>query len=173
MGVVDTRHGSGTQLARSGSNVLRTPLQFLLMLDQPSITDLHETRELIDVYLAGRAAQRRTPPDLVALQTELRDLEAALERRQGYTEPDFRFHKALWAAAHHPILERIMSGLQENIVELMDVVRPDVHDFRASYEIHERIYDAIRRGNVRRARREMATHHAWMVDELRHAKLIP
>jgi len=173
IGVVSTRHGSGTELAASGSNVLRTPLQFLLMLDQPSVTDLHETRELIDVFLAGRAAQRRTPEDLRAMQAPLHDLKAAMDRREGYTEPDFRFHKSLWAAAHHPILERVMSGLQENIVELMDVVRPDVHDFTSSYEIHEKIYDAIRRRNARRARREMAVHHEWMTDELRHAKLIP
>ena len=57
MGVVDTRQGSGTQIAPSGSKVLRAPLEFLLALEQPSIAHLLETRELLEVYLAGRAAR--------------------------------------------------------------------------------------------------------------------
>jgi len=58
MGVVDTRHGSGTQVAESGTDVLKTPLEFLFMLDRPSIEDLVETRSLLEVHLAGRAAFR-------------------------------------------------------------------------------------------------------------------
>jgi DNA-binding FadR family transcriptional regulator len=53
MGVVDTRHGSGTQVAESGTDVLKTPLEFLFMLDRPSIEDLVETRTLLEVHLAG------------------------------------------------------------------------------------------------------------------------
>lgn len=173
LGVVTTRQGSGTELANSGSNVLRTPLRFLLMLDQPSVGDLHETRELIDVFLAGRAAERRTPEDLRSMEAALQNLKVAMvDRHQGYVEPDFRFHQTLWAAAHHPILQRMMAGLQENVVELMDSVKPTVHDFQPSYDSHERIFDAIRRRNPRRARREMKVHHDMMTDELRHAKLI-
>src|SRR5881394_908631 len=57
MGVVDTRHGSGTQVADSGTNVLKAPLEFLFMLDQPSIADLNDTRALLEIHLAGRAAE--------------------------------------------------------------------------------------------------------------------
>jgi GntR family transcriptional repressor for pyruvate dehydrogenase complex len=172
MGVLDTRHGSGTQVAASGSNVLRDPFDFLLMLDQPTVADLHETRELLEVHLAGQAAQRRTPRDLEALQAALVELRLQMDRRQGYTLPDFQFHRALAAAAHNPLLERIMNSLQEHVYALMDSVTPTVHNFAASYAIHEKIHRAVARGHAREARRQMKVHHDMMTDELRKAKRI-
>jgi len=80
MGVVDTRHGSGTHVAESGTDVLKAPLEFLFMLDRPSIEDLVETRSLLEVYLAGRAAERRTEKDLAALESALKDMKSKLDR---------------------------------------------------------------------------------------------
>src|SRR6185369_809028 len=74
MGVVDTRHGSGTQVASSGTDVLKTPLEFLFMLDRPSIEDLVETRTLLEVHLAGREDARRTEKDIAAIESALKDM---------------------------------------------------------------------------------------------------
>ncbi len=173
MGVLDTRHGSGSQVAGSGKKVLKAPLQFLLMLDQPSIADIHETREVIDIFLAGCAAKRRTDADLEAMEAPLAELKVSMRRKKGVTDPDFRFHQALWTAAHHPILARFMACMQENVHALIDSVQPSVHDYRASYEIHERIFTSLRRRNAPQARRAMQVHHDMMTDELREAKLLP
>jgi GntR family transcriptional regulator, transcriptional repressor for pyruvate dehydrogenase complex len=173
MGVLDTRHGSGSTFAATGADVLKTPLAFLMALDRPSPADLHETRQLIEVHLAACAAERRTDADLRAMEAPLRELETRMAERRGYIDPDYRFHAALAASAHNPLLERIMTCLSENVVALMDSVVPDVHDWRASYVIHEKILGAIRRRNVPLARRLMTLHHTMMTDELKHARLIP
>jgi GntR family transcriptional repressor for pyruvate dehydrogenase complex len=173
MGVLDTRHGSGSTFASTGADVLKTPLSFLMALDKPSTADLHETRQLIEVHLAACAAERRTDDDLRALEDALRELEARMAERRGYIDPDYRFHKALAAAAHNPLLERIMTCLSENVVALMDSVVPDVHDWRVSYVIHEKIFQAIRRRDAAQARRLMTRHHTMMTDELKKAKLLP
>ncbi|MFN3484698.1 MAG: FadR/GntR family transcriptional regulator [Planctomycetota bacterium] len=173
LGVVDTRHGSGSHLAGSAARVLRAPLEFVLMLEKPSLEELHETRELLDVFLAGRAAERRTPEDLRALERELGRLKEGMDRRRNYVEPDFRFHEALWEAAHHPLLRSFTVCLQEHVLTLIGSVKPYVHDWKSSYAIHERIYRAIRAGLPERARRAMKVHHEMMRDELRRAKLVP
>ena len=172
MGVLDTRHGSGSQFAATGAGVLKTPLAFLLALDKPSIGDLHETRQLIEVHLAACAAERRTDDDLRAMEGPLRELQAGMKARRGYLEPDVRFHVALAAAAHNPLLERIMTCLSENVVALMDAVVPDVHDWTTSYAVHEKIFGAVRRKNAAQARRFMTLHHTMMTDELKEAKLL-
>src|SRR5262245_44934190 len=87
MGVVDTRHGSGTQIAASSARVLKTPFEFLLSLDRPSMEELLEARELLEVFLAGRAAERRTQEDLGAIQRALDDMRRALPRRAQVLEP--------------------------------------------------------------------------------------
>lgn len=168
MGVVDTRHGSGSQIAGSGSNVLRAPFEFLLALDQPTIEDLHETRTLLEVHLAGQAARRRTGADLATLEAALGEMRA----RPGTTGPDHRFHLAVAQAAHNPVLERIMASLGRSIQEMMDRAWTGVGDLKSSYAVHEEVFQAVRRRNARGAARAMARHMEIMTAELRRAKLI-
>ena len=168
MGVVDTKHGSGSQVADSGSNVLQAPFEFLLALDRPTIAHLHETRTLLEVHLAARAAERRSPADLAAMEAALREMRA----QPGVTGPDHRFHRSVAQAAHNPVLERVMTSLGRSIYEMMEAGWPGVHDPKSGYKIHEPVYRAILRRNGRQAARAMANHMEVTAGELRRAKLI-
>lgn len=172
MGVLNTRHGSGTQVAGSGSQVLKAPLEFLLALDQPTIADLHETRELLEVHLAARAAERRTPDDLRDLEDALEEMKKNLGDPAQVTDPDVRFHQAIATAAHNPLLERIMNCLQANIRALIESAWPGNRSMQFSQESHQAIYDAIRARDPGAARRAMAEHMRVTGDELRRAGLI-
>lgn len=173
MGALDIRHGAGTRAAASGAEVLRTPLAFLLALDRPSIEDLHETRTLLEVHLAGRAAERRTAEDLEALSSALEAMRTRLSDPEAVTDPDLRFHCAIATASHNRLLERLMNGLQENIRELIDAAWPGNRSMKSSWERHRAIYDAVRRGDAAAARREMTRHMDRMTGELRSVGLIP
>ena len=173
MGVLDVRHGAGTRAAASGADVLRTPLAFLLALDRPSIEDLHETRTLLEVHLAGRAAERRTDEDLAALSSALDAMRAHLSDPKAVTDPDVRFHRAIATASHNRLLERIMNGLQENIRELIDAAWPANRSMRTSWDMHRAIYEAIRLGDPAAARKAMGRHMESMTAELRGVGLIP
>ena len=173
MGVVDTRHGSGTQVTESGSNVLKTPLEFLFMLDRPSIEDLVETRALLEIHLAGRAAERRTETDVEALETALLEMKAKLARPIDVTDPDVRFHQAIAAASHNRLLERLMNCLRDGIAEIIVAAWPGVPDMQNSYESHEVIFKAIRRGSPNAARREMTRHMNLFRKELKQVGLLP
>ena len=163
MGVVDTRHGSGTQVADSGREVLKTPLEFLFMLDQPTIEDLVETRALLEIHLAGRAAERRTEEDLAVLQKALDDMVPVLAKPQDLTEPDLRFHQAIAAASHNRLLERIMNCLRDAIADAMNAAWPGVPDMDTSYGMHVKIFNAIKRRNGAGARQATSR----MMDEFR------
>lgn len=163
MGVVDTRHGSGTQVADSGTDVLKAPLEFLFLLDRPSIEDLVETRALLEVHLAGRAAERRDAKDLAALESSLKDMKSKLARPIEVTDPDIRFHQAIAAASHNRLLERLMNCLRDAITEVMVAAWPGVPDMDTSFAMHVKVYQAIRRGNAAASRRAMSR----MMDEFR------
>jgi GntR family transcriptional repressor for pyruvate dehydrogenase complex len=172
MGVVDTRHGSGTQVADSGSDVLKAPLEFLLMLDKPSIEDLVETRSLLEIHLAGRAAERRTDGDLAALESALRDMKAHLAQPVDVTDPDVRFHQAVAAASHNRLLERLMNCLRDGIREVMLAAWPGVPDMDVSYEMHAKTYNAIKRGDAAGARRHMERMMDMFRKELKQVGLL-
>jgi GntR family transcriptional repressor for pyruvate dehydrogenase complex len=173
MGVVDTRHGSGTQVADSGTDVLKAPLEFLFMLDQPSIEDLVDTRALLEIHLAGRAAERRDAKDLAGLESALRDMKSKLARPIDLTDPDVRFHQGIAAASHNRLLERLMNCLRDGIQEVMIAAWPGVSDMESSYEIHVRVFKAILRGNADAARRAMTTLMDMFRKELKQVGLLP
>jgi len=173
MGVVDTRHGSGTHVAATGTDVLKKPLEFLFMLDQPSIADLHDTRSLLEIHLAGRAAAMRTDADLKALDDALREMKKRLPKPSDVTDPDLRFHEAIAAASHNRLLERLMNCLRDAISEMMEVAWPGQPDMNASYEMHVRVATAIRKKDVEGARQAMTRHMDGMTRELREVGLLP
>ncbi|MBI3857632.1 MAG: FadR family transcriptional regulator [Planctomycetes bacterium] len=172
MGVVDTRHGSGTQVADSGTDVLKTPLEFLFMLDRPSIEDLVETRVLFEVHLAARAADRRDDKDLAAMESALHDMKSKLAKPIDVTDPDLRFHQAIAAASHNRLLERLMNCLRDGITEVMIAAWPGVPDMDTSYDMHVRVYNAIRRGDAAGARRAMTRMMEMFRKELKQVGLL-
>jgi GntR family transcriptional repressor for pyruvate dehydrogenase complex len=173
MGVVDTRHGSGTHVADSGTEVLKKPLEFLFMLDQPTVAELHETRTLLEIHLAGRAAERRTEADLTALDAALREMKKKLPRPSDVTGPDLRFHEAIAAASHNRILERMMNCLRGAISEMMNAAWPGQPDMNASYDLHVKVATAIRKKDVAGAQDAMTRHMDGMTRELRGVGLLP
>lgn len=160
MGALDTRHGSGTLLSPTGANVLKSSFEMLVLLEQPAIEDLYETRELIEVHLAGRAAERRLAGDLRILARALSDLEAATPGARACVEANLRFHTAIAAAARCVVLERVMACMHDSISDSIRSAAAGVDDLDGSLAVHRSIYQSIRRGDAEGARQAMAQHMA-------------
>jgi len=158
MGILETRHGSGTHVSMTSVNVLRTSFQFMLILDRPSITDLYETRELLEVHLAGRAAERRSDEDLSRIDAALTDMAASSDDLRAWTDANVRFHEGIAAAAHSPVLDRFISCIHDGIKACIEVANEGVTDWMESLAIHGQICEAIRRRNPADARRAMTVH---------------
>ncbi len=166
MGVLETRRGAGTVVAASGQNVFKAPFEMLLLFERPTLEELYEVRELVEVHLAARAAERRTDSDLSAIRDALVAMRATVESPEAQTDPNVAFHEAVARAAHLPVLERFMASLHDSIRAGIEATMPGVRDRTTSYEIHERIYEAIARGSATDARRAMTVHMAMAVEEL-------
>jgi GntR family transcriptional regulator, transcriptional repressor for pyruvate dehydrogenase complex len=170
MGVLQTRQGSGTQVADSSKDILKAPFEFMLILDQPSISEMYETRELIEVFLSGQAAERRTSEDLVLIEQALHDMRDNMANRPAMNEANVRFHEAVAAAAHNMVLDRVMSSLCEGIRACIEASSPGVRDWMVSYEIHEEIFNAVRNQDSESARRAMSQHMRDAIENLRRAE---
>ena len=169
MGVVDTRHGSGTRVADSSANLFRVPFEFLMRLDPIAIGELFETRVLIEVFLAGRAAGNRTAEDLAAMDAALRDMRSAGSDTAAAVEADVRLHEAIAAAGRNRVLHRLMGCLRDEIRVQMKTAVPGVEDRAAMLAYHAEIVEAIRDGNPEEARRAMKKHMDETALELRRA----
>jgi GntR family transcriptional repressor for pyruvate dehydrogenase complex len=164
MGILDSRPGAGTRFSSSNRDILKVPFEFFVMLEQPSLSNLHEARGLMEVFLAGRAAERRTPEDLEEVMSSLAALKKAVTQPAGWASANLRFHQAIARAAQNPVLERMMGSLHDGIRLCIEMGRQAVRDdLSSAYRLHEEIGNAIARRDAEAARLAMIRHmdYSW------------
>ncbi len=159
MGVVHTRHGSGTYI--STDPLLETePLRFAAALHGFTREEMFEARRMLEVAAAGLAAERATPTDIAHIADEVTNLFAAMEDRIKFLVHDIRFHRAVAAASGNPIVASLVEMLSALYYEQRrdTAERATGPNLRDAAEMHRRIYQAIRAGDDERARQAMNEH---------------
>src|SRR5947207_5071355 len=74
MGVVRSRHGSGTFIPNGPPALASEPLSFLAALHGFSRDEMYEARRVLEVGAAGIAAERATPEQLATMADEVTSL---------------------------------------------------------------------------------------------------
>ena len=157
-GLLEVRQGDGTYVKSSSE------LGGALRRQISRSTDAHvqEVRRAIEVEAARLAASRRTEEDLAACAAALaeRDVAAGAGRMLGrwdlsWGEPwvtaDVRFHQAVVAAAHNPMLLEMYLELGEALSSVLSrLAAQSDHDLYLARG-HQTLLDALRDGDVERA----------------------
>ncbi len=160
MGVIESRHGSGTFIPDGPPRLGSEPLSFLAALHGFTREEMYEARRMLEVSAAGLAAERATPEHLAAISEEVASLFATMDDPQQFLVHDIRFHRAVAAASGNPIvasLVEMVSALyygrrRETAAQATD------RNLRDAAEMHRRIYQSIRTHDMDAARALMNEH---------------
>ena len=155
LGVIQTRPQSGSHLSAQVEGMLRLPFEFLMLMLRPTYQEIQELRGLIEVYAAGRAAERRTESDLANIEAALGELHATNHQINNGGGPNRRFHRAIAAATHNRLLEYLLFCLLEARSSYIRSLSPTGTGRREQNQHHERLLDAVRRGDAAAAREAM------------------
>ncbi|KRV46715.1 GntR family transcriptional regulator [Wenjunlia vitaminophila] len=161
-GMVDARQKRGTFVrARADWNLLDADVLRWRFeggagsdADQALLGNLAEVRAIIEPAAARLAAERRTDDDLEVLRTAL----GAMEQGQGSAvravEADLTFHRALLAATHNELLQRMELVLEAGLAHRDRIVHsaPDTDDPVPS---HQAVFDAVCAGDPPAAEQAM------------------
>jgi GntR family transcriptional repressor for pyruvate dehydrogenase complex len=158
MGVLRARQGSGTFVAEGPPMLDSGQLSLLAALHGFTWDQLYEARKVLEVNVAGMAAEHATGDHLATLAEELAGMYAAIDDPQRYLLHDIHFHRAVSAASGNPILATLMEMVSAVMYEHRRKTIGRAHDFRQSLEMHERIYRAIRNRKPAEAREAMQEH---------------
>lgn len=160
-GLVASRRGAGTFVTDGPPLLEINPLSLFAALHGIPEHELFEARRVLEIDLAGLAAERATGGHLAAISEEVMEMFASFDDLQKFLVHDIRFHRAVAAAARNPLL----AALMEMVADLFyDERKKTVDRWKGAEEAaahHRRIYQAIRSGHVERARREMDEHLRW------------
>jgi GntR family transcriptional repressor for pyruvate dehydrogenase complex len=157
MGMIEIRLGDGTYVC-SRSEFLSRPLLWAITgSDHTDSQELVEARKLIEVELAGLAAERSTSEDLSTIAGYLQSMEAATDS-QSFQESDVNFHLAIGRAAHNRILLNALQLIRNLMQQWISSVLGLPGSGAAALEQHRRILAAIQAKDKAGARTAMQEH---------------
>ncbi len=161
VGVVESRRGAGTFVVDGPPLLDVNPLSLFTVLHGIPQHELFEARRVVEIDLAGLAAERATGEHLAAMSEEVMEMFASLDDVHRFLLHDIRFHRAVAAAARNPLLGTVMEMLADLFYDQRKETVEGWRDAPEAAEQHRRIYQAIRAGDVEKARREMDAHLRW------------
>ncbi|HIE9832178.1 TPA: D-galactonate utilization transcriptional regulator DgoR [Klebsiella variicola subsp. variicola] len=122
-------------------------LQWALEQDEDPglIAAMSEVRNLVEPAIARWSAERATSSDLAQIEAALNDMIANNQQRDAFNEADIRYHEAVLASVHNPVLQQLsvaISSLQRAIFERTWM--GDEANMPQTLQEHKALFDAIR-----------------------------
>ena len=170
-GLVETRTGSGIYVRALGTHLVTEPMNLLLRSRRFGTEEILEVREVLEVKIAGLAAERAQPVDIEAMQSTIDALTNSQLTPSEYAETDVAFHNRLAAAAGNPLFSVLSNSINDVMIKIrLRAFSVDgIETARRAAHYHERILEKVAAGDVEGARLAMTEHLGEARDTLRRA----
>lgn len=159
-GILEVRAGSGTIVRAPSTSFLSDYLELYLSMRSGKFDyrKVVEVRRLLEVEIAGLAAERRDEEDLRTLERILAQAEEHLDDPDAFVELDVQFHSALAQATHNELFLVLLESIAGVMVQvrLLGLRVPGTPQRALAY--HRDIYQNVQRGDREGARRAMDRH---------------
>lgn len=160
VGVLKSKQGAGTFVVETAASPAldSNPLRLLASLHGFSSAEMFEARLLLEMAIAGLAAERATSEDLATLAEELAEMFATLDEPEEYLVHDMRFHQTIAAASGNRIITALMNMVVSILFDVRSKTVHRAHDLKESAEMHRQIFRSIRERNIEATRAAMRDH---------------
>ncbi|MGH9425371.1 MAG: FadR/GntR family transcriptional regulator, partial [Terriglobia bacterium] len=112
-GLVEARVGSGIYVRDLGPHLVSEPIKMLFRSRHFNTEAIMEVREVLEVRIAGLAAERAEAKDLEGLQQSVEALKNRKLTPAQYAEIDVSFHNRLATAAGNPLFSVLESSISD------------------------------------------------------------
>ncbi|MGI6284738.1 FadR/GntR family transcriptional regulator [Neomoorella humiferrea] len=166
-GLVEISHGKGVFVAEpQESNITALLTLYLRLNDSIDVKDLYEIRKVLEVPMAGLAAERASEEDIELLTRLYREMSSGMEDEERYIQADLEFHMGLASATKN----RLFLILLAPLVEVLAADRIAIYKCNGAavrgQEGHLKIVEAVRERDPQGAMKAMAEHLRQSEDAL-------
>lgn len=144
-------------VARDVTDIISEPMNLLIGMQKISPYHLFETRLVLEVAMAGIAAQRRTQEDLDKMNEIVDDMEHA-DSVETFIEDNIRFHTAVAYASKNPLLINLFEAIKEPLAEQQNQVVVRGLARKSAIREHREIIEAIAARDSGLAEQRMDDH---------------
>jgi GntR family transcriptional repressor for pyruvate dehydrogenase complex len=170
-GIVDVRPRRGAVIVGVQPEAALDSRALSALLDDQAVEDLYALRRLVEVAVAGQAAERAARSEIAAIGAAHERFRLALEGERPPTEADIAFHRAIAVAAHNAVYVVVL----DTLAEALAVVREEQaaaapESVREALDEHAAVLEAIDAGDPERARLAMTRHLEKATRGMRQAR---
>ena len=154
--VLEIRQGAGTFVSEK-QGIPDDPLGFSMVNDNVKLTkDLLQVRIMLEPQIAALAAQCAKEHEIKELEEILEEMEAAMKKREDYSELDTKFHTKIAQCTHNIVMENLLPVIGKGVAVFAKEVAQTEYD--RTWISHRKIFCYIRDHKPFEAEMEMQYH---------------
>ena len=154
--VLEIRQGAGTFVSEK-QGIPDDPLGFSMVNDHVKLTkDLLQVRIMLEPQIAALAAQCANEHEIKELEEILEEMEAAMKKREDYSELDTKFHTKIAQCTHNIVMENLLPVIGKGVAVFAKEVAQTEYD--RTWISHRKIFCYIRDHKPFEAEMEMQYH---------------
>ena len=154
--VLEIRQGAGTFVSEK-QGIPDDPLGFSMVNDHVKLTrDLLQVRIMLEPQIAALAAQCANEHEIRELEEILEEMEAAMKKREDYSELDTKFHTKIAQCTHNIVMENLLPVIGKGVAVFAREVAQTEYD--RTWISHRKIFCYIRDHKPFEAEIEMQYH---------------
>ena len=154
--VLEIRQGAGTFVSEK-QGISDDPLGFSMVNDHVKLTkDLLQVRIMLEPQIAALAAQCAKEHEIKELEEILEEMEAAMKKREDYSELDTKFHTKIAQCTHNIVMENLLPVIGKGVAVFAKEVAQTEYD--RTWISHRKIFCYIRDHKPFEAEMEMQYH---------------
>ena len=154
--VLEIRQGAGTFVSEK-QGIPDDPHGFSMVNDHVKLTrDLLQVRIMLEPQIAALAAQCAKEHEIRELEEILEEMEAAMKKREDYSELDTKFHTKIAQCTHNIVMENLLPVIGKGVAVFAREVAQTEYD--RTWISHRKIFCYIRDHKPFEAEMEMQYH---------------
>ena len=154
--VLEIRQGAGTFVSEK-QGIPDDPLGFSMVNDHVKLTkDLLQVRIMLEPQIAALAAQCAKEHEIKELEEILEEMEAAMKKREDYSELDTKFHTKIAQCTHNIVMENLLPVIGKGVAVFAKEVAQTEYD--RTWISHRKIFCYIRDHKPFEAKMEKQYH---------------
>lgn len=151
IGVLETKRGQGTFLAKEISHDVFNPLIFKLILEPKSAKDIYELRILLETIIILMAIKKADDKDIESAKNVLLEVKKLLEQNSTdidrFVKLDIKFHMVIAKSTHNYLVETILDTIMVIFEPFIKKVLSSENGMQISVINHENLIKIIEEKN--------------------------
>jgi GntR family transcriptional repressor for pyruvate dehydrogenase complex len=157
-GVIESRSGSGLRVASVSPSAVSESMGLYLRGSTIGFLKVHEVRAMLEIQMAGVAAERRSEHDIAKLNETCDRMKLALGDSESAAVLDVEFHRQIAVATQNELYLILLESIGDPLIAIRQGNLGVPGATEETLEYHARILDRIVAGDAAGAREAMAAH---------------